>query len=106
MSTYQLTKVKQEDRNKHKNPASFRVQGRIITSGLSFQGEVNQGMDVMERTQARLEVSIAQRELATKEEEQKAAERGNIRACVFLSLQLCEATLLCADTVEGRTWFH
>lgn len=45
-SIYRLMKTKQEDGNKHKNPASFRAYKRIITSGLSFQGEVNQEKDV------------------------------------------------------------
>lgn len=50
-------KIKQEDGNKHKNPASFRAYQRIITSGLSFQGEVNWEMDGVGRTQPLLEVS-------------------------------------------------
>lgn len=78
-------KIKQEEGNKCKNPASFRAYQRIIISGLSFQGEVNRGVDRMERTQPPLRASVKSRELALGEEEQKATERGNTLAHTFLS---------------------
>lgn len=55
-SIYRLMKIKQEDGNKHKNPASFRAYKRIITSGFFFQVEVNQEMHREDTTT--LEVSI------------------------------------------------
>lgn len=95
-------KIKQEEGDKHKNPASSRAYQRIITSGLSFQGDVNWGMDGMERTQPPLGASIVCGELAMGEEEQKVAERGNTLARTFLSSRLPGGTLLSADTAEQR----
>lgn len=99
-------KIKQEEGNKHKNPASFRAYQRIITSGLSFQGEVNRGMDGMERTQPPLGASIMHKELVMGEEEQKDVERGNILARMVLSWRLPGGMFLSADTAEQRIWFN
>lgn len=95
-------KIKQEEGNKHKNPASFRAYQRIITSGLSFQGEVNKGVDGLERTQPPLGESTVCGELAMGEEEQKPMERSNTLARMFLSSWLPGGTLLSADTAEQR----
>lgn len=97
-------KIKQEEGNKHKNPASFRAHQRIITSGLSFQGKVNQGVDGMERTQPPLGASVGRRKLAMGEEE--PPERGNTLARTFLSSRLPGVMLLSAVTTEKRIWFN
>lgn len=94
-SIYRLMKIKQEDGNKHKNPASFRAYQRIITSGLSFQGEVNREMDGVERRQPPLEVSILHRELLMGEEEQKAAERQQPCPHIYVFMAAWRNTPIC-----------